>query len=133
MRKSTRNGIGPRPQYAFAADAFGDVATADTAFSARPTSYQSHQAARAHRSFTLGEIIVAMMQAAGEIARRAQARHRQRRRARAIYDALQQLDDRMLHDLGFDRSEIASVAAEATGEAERTRMRTLVMSHTLPY
>ena len=31
-------------------------------------------------------------------------------------------DHRMLKDLGLDRSEIGSVAAEMTGDAERTRM-----------
>lgn len=56
-------------------------------------------------------------------ARRALVRARQRRQARAIYNALQQLDDRTLHDLGFYRDEIASVAAETTGQAEHTRIR----------
>ena len=88
--------------------------------------------ARAHRSFSLGEIIVAVIQAAGAIARRAHARHRQRRQAMATYDALRQLDDRLLRDLGFDRSEIRSVAAEVTREAEYTRVRGLLTSHSLP-
>jgi uncharacterized protein YjiS (DUF1127 family) len=83
----------------------------------------SRHAARAHRSFTLGEIIVAAIQAAGAIARRAHARHRQRRQAMATCDALRRLDDRTLRDLGFDRSEIVSVAAEFDGDAERTRVR----------
>ena len=46
--------------------------------------------------------------------------------------ALRELDDRTLHDLGFDRSEITSVAAEVSGRAEPARMRALLMSHTLP-
>ena len=71
-----------------------DLETTATTSSARPTSYHSHQAARAHHSFTLGELIVAAIQAAGAIARRAHAR--QRRPAQAIYDALHQLDDRTL-------------------------------------
>jgi uncharacterized protein YjiS (DUF1127 family) len=112
-------------QHPLAADGFGDGASTDTASFARPTSYQLHQAARAHRSFILGEIIVAAIRAAGAIARRAHARHRQRRQARATYAALQQLDDRSLRDLGFDRSEIRSVAAELTGEAEYSRVRAL--------
>jgi uncharacterized protein YjiS (DUF1127 family) len=121
-----------RAQHARAANGLGDVATIDTPVSARPTSYELPQAARAHRSFILGEIIVAAIKAAGAIARRAHARHRQRRQARAIYDALRQLDDRTLHDLGFDRSEITSVAAEVTGEAEYTPVRALPTSHGLP-
>jgi uncharacterized protein YjiS (DUF1127 family) len=75
------------------------------------------------RSFTLGEIIVAAIQAAGAIVLRARARHRERRLARATCDALRQLDDHTLRDLGFDRSEIMSVAAEITGAAECTRAR----------
>jgi hypothetical protein len=35
----------------------------------------------------------------------------------------------MLRDLGFDRSELRSVAAELTGEAEPTRARTLATLH----
>jgi uncharacterized protein YjiS (DUF1127 family) len=103
---------------------FGDGAIID-APSAQPTSYELYHAARAHCSFTLGEIIVALMQALAAFARQSLARHRQRRRARSTYDALRQLDDHTLRDLGFDRSEIRSVAAEITREMERTRVRTL--------
>jgi hypothetical protein len=39
----------------------------------------------------------------------------------------------MLRDLGFDRSELTSIAAEATGEAERTRLQAVVMLHPPPY
>lgn len=48
-------------------------------------------------------------------------RHEQWREARATYESLHHLDDRALRDLGIDRLEISSVAAEASGEAERTR------------
>jgi len=111
-------------RHALAANGFGDGATTD-ASSARPTSYDLYHSARAHCSFTIGEIIVALMQSLAAFARQSLARHRQRRRARNTYDALRQLDDRTLRDLGFDRSEIRSVVAEMTGEAERTRVRTL--------
>ena len=122
----------PRAQHALAANGFGDVATTNTASSARPTSYEMHRVARAHRSFTLGTIIIAVIQAACAIARRAHARHRQRRQAWDLYDALQQLDNHTLRDLGFDRSEIRPVAVEVTGEAEYTHVRALQMSHSLP-
>ena len=80
----------------------------------------------------VGRIIIAMMDSIGSFARRAYAHHRQRKKERAAYDALRHLDDRMLRDLGFDRSEIASVAAEVSGTAERTRVRVLLMSHNSP-
>jgi uncharacterized protein YjiS (DUF1127 family) len=80
-----------------------------------------YEGTHALRSFTLGEIIVeiivAAMRAAGAIARRAHARHLHRRQARAIYDALRYLDDRTLRNLGFERSEIKSVAARVMEEA----------------
>jgi uncharacterized protein YjiS (DUF1127 family) len=86
----------------------------------------------AHRSFLLGDIIAATARAAIAIARQAHARYQQHRDAQATYDALRRLDDHMLRDLGFDRSEMTSIAAEVTGEAEHTRTRVLLMSHTLP-
>lgn len=121
----SKDELEPWARHALAANGFGDVGTTDAASSERPMSYELYQAARAHRSFSLGEIIVAAIQAAGAIARRVYLRHRQRREARATYDALHQLDDRTLHDLGFDRSEILSLAAEVTGEAEYTHIRAL--------
>ena len=110
-------------RHALAANGFGDGAITD-AGSTRPTSYELYHAARAYRSFTLGQIIVAVMQAVAAIARQALARYAQHQRARSMYDALRQLDDHTLRDLGFDRSEIRSVVAELAGKAECTRMRT---------
>ena len=62
-----------------------------------------------------------------EFVLRGLALYRQRRRVMATREALEQLDDRVLHDLGFDRSEIPSVAAEATGRAEFTRALQLLV------
>lgn len=117
--------IESRAQYARAANGLGDLDTTP-AIAARPASYELHQAMRTRRSFTLGEAIVAAIRAAGVIARRAYARYRQRRQAGAFYDALRQLDDHTLRDLGFDRSEIRSVVAEVTGAAEHTRLRVVL-------
>ena len=101
-------------------------ATAVRASSAsRRTFHHPLRAAPAHRPITVGGVIVALMRAAAAFARRALTRYRQRRHAGAAYDALRQLDDRALHDLGLDRSEITSVAAELAGETERTRVRAL--------
>lgn len=87
------------------------------------TSYQMYLNARGHRSFSLGAIVLAMLEALAASARRAHARYRMWRRATAVHDALSRLDDRTLRDLGFDRSEIRSVAAEFTREAESTRLQ----------
>jgi uncharacterized protein YjiS (DUF1127 family) len=122
-----------RTSRAHAASAFTDYAATDAASSIRPSSYRLYRAARVNRSFMIGDIIVAAFHSAGAIARRAYAHHRQRRQARDVSDALRQLDDHMLRDLGFDRSEITSVAAEMTREAEYTRMRVLMTSHTFPH
>jgi uncharacterized protein YjiS (DUF1127 family) len=130
----SKDDVEPWAEHALAANGFGDVASNDTASPVRATSYTLHQAALAHRSFTLGEIIVEAIRAVGAIvgaiASRALARYRQRQQAWATYDALRQLDDRTLRDLGFDRSELRSVAAEVTGEAERTRVRAIAFAET---
>jgi uncharacterized protein YjiS (DUF1127 family) len=106
----------------------GDAEAGAPAASALLSAYELHRAARIERAFTLAEIIAEMVWAVGAFARRAYARYRQRREASALRDTLRQLDDRMLRDLGFDRSEISSVAAEFTREAEGTRLRVL-LSH----
>jgi len=48
-----------------------------------------------------------------------------RRVAAATYESLGSLDDRSLRDLGLDRMELRSAAAEAAGQAERTRLQVL--------
>ena len=106
----------------------GDAEAGAPAASALLSAYELHRVARIERAFTLAEIIAEMVWAVGAFARRAYARYRQRREASALRDTLRQLDDRMLHDLGFDRSEISSVAAEFTREAESTRLR-ILLSH----
>ena len=119
-------------QHALAANGFGgfgNVAIGSTRLSTRPTRYERYHAARVHRAIALGSIIVEVIQAVVAIARRAYARHLQRREARETRDALAFLDDRALRDLGLDRSEITSIAAEIAGEAQYTRMRAL---QTLP-
>ena len=115
-------------QASFGANGFGDVSTADTTSLEWPThaehqSYELYLAARAYRSYALGQIIAAVFGAIGAALRQAYRRYQKRREAAATYDALQQLDDRALNDLGFDRSELGSVAAELADGAERTRLQ----------
>ena len=83
-------------------------------------------------SFTVGEIVAAAIDAVRAFVIEAQARRLRYRRARDVYDALRELDDRALRDLGFDRSELTSVAAEVAGEAECTRVRSLLTRHSAP-
>lgn len=97
---------------------------APTSSPALPVSYEPSHADRAHRAFGLRKTLSAGVRAAGAIARRAHGRYQQRREARSIYNSLRHLDDRTLSDLGFDRSEIKSVAAEFAGLTEKTRAHT---------
>jgi uncharacterized protein YjiS (DUF1127 family) len=52
------------------------------------------------------------------------ARWRRHRQAAAMRATLRGLDAHTLRDLGFHRSEIESVVAEVTGDAEPTRLCT---------
>jgi hypothetical protein len=70
-------------RHAHAANGFGGAAVTDGASSITDsaphtplTSYELYHAARAHRSFTIGEIVVAMIQALTTVARRTVARDR---------------------------------------------------------
>lgn len=60
---------------------------------------------------------------------RIRAAYRRQRDARITYDELRRLDDRTLHDLGFERSEIRSVAAELVYDTEPTRVRAVLASY----
>ena len=88
-----------------------------------PSTFQLHAAARAHRSGQWGCLASAILHAARSLLRRFAAAWRSRRLAKQSYTALQSLDARTLRDMGLDRSEITSIAAEIAGQAERTRLR----------
>jgi len=114
-----------RTRDTLAADGRGDLATHDGASSARPTSQAMSRAARAQRPPSVGQIIVAAIRAASAVTRQAHLRFRQRAEAATNYDTLRRLDDRTLHDIGFDRSEIGSSAAEVREEVEYANLRAL--------
>src|SRR4051812_18637046 len=90
-----------------------------------PLGYALYQQARTQRAAALGMLMVATYGTVREWAGRAIERHRQRRHAKVTYDTLSHLDDHTLRDLGFDRLEISSLAAESSGSVESTRIRTL--------
>jgi uncharacterized protein YjiS (DUF1127 family) len=75
--------------------------------------------------------MIDLFHAAGEFVRRLQERLKQRAQARAAHSVLRRLDDRTLRDLGFYRSELTSVGAEVSGEAEITRVRAAKSRRTL--
>jgi uncharacterized protein YjiS (DUF1127 family) len=121
----SRHEIDAWARRAHAANGFGDAATVDSAASAWPSNYELYRAARANRAFVLGEMMASAVRSVRALVRLAYRRYRQYRHESALYDTLSQLDDRTLRDLGFDRSEIRSVAAEWAGEAAPTRVRVL--------
>ena len=107
----------------FAGNGFGDAAIGRTQPHVLLDSVELYHLARANRSYKLREIVGAMLQAVGDFVRQMVTRWNRQQRARATYLALRGLDSRMLRDLGFHRSELMSVAAEAAGVADYTRAR----------
>jgi len=98
------------------------AANADDPLDPWPSSYALMHEARTRRAEAIGRLLCAGLRRVRGALTRAFVAYRRRRHTRAIYGALSELDDRTLRDLGFHRSEIWSVAAETTGEAEPTRM-----------
>jgi uncharacterized protein YjiS (DUF1127 family) len=100
----------------------GYVASPDEPMFGWSTSHEVFQAARVRRAMVMAAFLHAAARAVRESIRGARERYQRRQQSRSIYRALHALDDRTLRDLGFHRCEIGSVAAEAAGEAEHTRM-----------
>ena len=68
------------------------------------------------------ELFADIAQAVAAVARRIYGTWRQRQQAWATYRALRDLDARTLRDIGLDRSELRSIAAEVSGAIEVTRV-----------
>jgi uncharacterized protein YjiS (DUF1127 family) len=96
------------------------------------TGFASPVAPRWHVARDDHGAIRAALRILGRLLRRLQARRRAQRQARYIAHALGDLDDRALRDLGIDRGEISSLAAEATGQAPLTRIRAGAQYYGLP-
>ena len=135
-----QSGEAPRPRVAGAPrQSFGRIAAQRPAPSSaillsgvRPTAGNGaallaqplESAARQHRGRLVGEALIAAWQRVAAGARAAVATWQRRRERRATYLALRGLDDRTLHDLGFSRSEILSVALDIERDDETRRLRT---------
>lgn len=87
------------------------------------TSYDVQRAARTRRAAVLGTLLRTTLSSTARFARRMLSRYLRQLQARRMHRVLSDLDDRTLRDLGLHRSEIGSVAAEAYGLVERTRVR----------
>jgi uncharacterized protein YjiS (DUF1127 family) len=96
-----------------------------------PSARDLYHAARAFRAYTLAEILTAIAASVARGVRRARARWQRRRESSSIRDALSELDDHTLRDLGLHRSEIGSVAAEMTGRSARDRVRSALSTSDL--
>jgi uncharacterized protein YjiS (DUF1127 family) len=107
----------------FAGSGFGDAVIDTTVAPAPVTSFDLYHLARAHRSYQLREIVKALLQAVTDAVQPVITRWRQKQQARAAYRTLQALDTRTLRDLGFDRSELMSVATELATGGSSTRVR----------
>jgi uncharacterized protein YjiS (DUF1127 family) len=107
---------------ALAANGFGEAALIRSGDYRDLTSTQLHASARASRSRAIGQFIASTVRAIRDGVRRTFARIEQRQQARATMLALSALDSHTLRDLGFHRSEIPSIAAEAAGVLEPSRV-----------
>jgi uncharacterized protein YjiS (DUF1127 family) len=75
-----------------------------------------------HKTAGMRELIADVTQALAAVSRRLYGAWRRRQEAWATYRALRELDARTLRDIGLDRSELRSMAAEVSGALEVTRM-----------
>jgi GNAT superfamily N-acetyltransferase/uncharacterized protein YjiS (DUF1127 family) len=92
----------------------------------RMDSFRVYRDARARQAVAIAQVLASALRSVSAVVSRALATYRQQRHARDTYLALRKLDAWTLRDLGFDRSELSSVAAEVTGAADRTRARVSV-------
>ena len=93
--------------------------------------YEVHQSVRARRAAMVGDVIVAAIRGCGSIARSAYVAYQQRRSSRALYEVLSRLDDHVLHDLGFHRGELRSIASNAASDVDEVRVRAIWMARGL--
>jgi len=108
---------------ALAANGFGDAAVETPAAAASVNGFDA--GVPAERSASLWQVCVAIGEAAGSALQRLVTRWREYRALRQTYNALAELDERTLKDIGFGPHEAGSIAAELAGRAERSRTQSL--------
>jgi uncharacterized protein YjiS (DUF1127 family) len=86
-----------------------------------PHAVALHRYARAMRARLVGVLVAAALRDARKLLRRLRTRYHAYRIERETYHALSSLDDRTLHDLGYHRSQIESVAVEVAASRARAR------------
>jgi uncharacterized protein YjiS (DUF1127 family) len=92
----------------------------------RTNAMHTHSGITANAAFApLRRAVATLIQTVACMAGRAVEASKARQGFRGTAEALAGLDARTLRDLGLDRAEIFSVAAEAAGNAELTRLRIL--------
>lgn len=117
---------------ALAAGGIGRVGVPRNSGSHHPSATEVKAAARIERARRVSNFAAKAWRAVTNRLQRWLVRARQRRQARATYLALRNLDARTLRDIGFDRSEILSVAAEVAGIADSNRAHPVLVLHSRP-
>ena len=119
-------------RHAAAANGFGGVARLAFAPSAAPATARSvRRAAPARQPEALSVIVARAWRVLVHYVGALMADRRRARLARDTDAALRTLDDRALHDLGLDRSEISSIAAAHGRRRDTTRVRMSRANHGL--
>jgi uncharacterized protein YjiS (DUF1127 family) len=119
---SRRRAVQAYAMHALAGNGFGDAAIFP--IEQRLKSVDARPRSRT-RPDGLAAILAAVHSLIQDLVRPVVAWWKRRQQASATYTALSELDARTLRDLGFDRSELSSVAAEIAGDVRSTRVRTI--------
>lgn len=109
----------------FAANGFGDADLAPPSTAPAERATEVRLTAQEHRSASFRQICVAVGETISDSIWRTFARWREYRALRRTYNALADLDERTLKDIGLGAGEAGSIAAELAGRAEHTRMQAL--------
>lgn len=124
---NAREALSAWAHHASAGNGFGGEPPGLTTDVAPTDAVSLAAAARAARTALFWRLVARC----GHVCRQVVADWRRRRDEHATYRALSGLDPRTLRDIGLDRSEARSVAAELGGRADRTRAHALMTLRSL--